>query len=157
MSFTGVAITMAISLPSVDVLQSNYTQSLPSTMACMPTGFRSTRRTKIICTIGPKSSSTEMLGTLAAGGMNVARLNMSHGDHEWHKTVIDRIRKLNKDKGYVHRKHMLAGCLHDSSPIKCIFAMCSYSVAIMMDTEGSEVHLHELKQPYKAEVTPSLA
>ncbi|KAL3148513.1 hypothetical protein ABBQ38_013952 [Trebouxia sp. C0009 RCD-2024] len=89
-------------------------------------GFRSTRRTKIICTIGPKSSSTEMLGTLAAGGMNVARLNMSHGDHEWHKTVINRIRKLNKDNGY--------------------------SVAIMMDTEGSEVHLHELQQPHKAEV-----
>lgn len=70
-------------------------------------GFRSTRRTKIICTIGPKSSSTEMLATLAAGGMNVARLNMSHGDHEWHKTVIDRIRKLNKDNGSVHR-NMLA-------------------------------------------------
>ena len=70
-------------------------------------GFRSTRRTKIICTIGPKSSSTEMLATLAAGGMNVARLNMSHGDHEWHKTVINRIRKLNKDNGYVHAQtHM---------------------------------------------------
>ena len=41
-----------------------------------------------------------MLATLAAGGMNCARLNMSHGDHEWHKTVIDRIRKLNKDNGY---------------------------------------------------------
>lgn len=65
------------------------------------TGFRSTRRTKIICTIGPKSSSEEMLATLAAGGMNCARLNMSHGDHEWHKTVINRIRKLNKDNGYV--------------------------------------------------------
>ena len=43
-----------------------------------------------------------MLATLAAGGMNCARLNMSHGDHEWHKTVIDRIRKLNKDNGYAH-------------------------------------------------------
>lgn len=64
-------------------------------------GFRSTRRTKIICTIGPKSCSTEMLATLAAGGMNCARLNMSHGDHEWHKTVIERIRKLNKDNGCV--------------------------------------------------------
>ena len=42
-----------------------------------------------------------MLATLAAGGMNCARLNMSHGDHEWHKTVIDRIRKLNKDNGCV--------------------------------------------------------
>ena len=62
-------------------------------------GFRSTRRTKIICTIGPNSSSLEMLQTLAESGMNVARLNMGHGTREWHKNVIDRIRKLNQDKG----------------------------------------------------------
>jgi pyruvate kinase len=41
----------------------------------------------------------EMLELLATNGMNVARLNMCHGTHEWHKTVIDRIRKLNEDKG----------------------------------------------------------
>ncbi len=64
-------------------------------------GFRSTRRTKIICTIGPGSSSPEILQTLAEQGMNVARLNMGHGTQDWHKTVIDRIRKLNLDKGYV--------------------------------------------------------
>lgn len=40
-----------------------------------------------------------MLQTLAESGMNVARLNMGHGTREWHKSVIDRIRKLNKDKG----------------------------------------------------------
>ena len=68
-------------------------------IALLVAGFRSTRRTKIICTIGPKSCSTQMLATLAAGGMNCARLNMSHGDHEWHRTVIERIRQLNKDKG----------------------------------------------------------
>lgn len=90
-----------------------------------PPGFRSTRRTKLICTIGPSSCSAEMLETLAAGGMNVARLNMCHGTHEWHKAVIDRIRALNKSKGY--------------------------SVAIMVDTEGSEVHINELEQPLKAE------
>ena len=48
-----------------------------------------------------------MLATLAAGGMNVARLNMSHGDHEWHQTVIERIRKLNKDNGYVLSQDLL--------------------------------------------------
>lgn len=37
-----------------------------------------------------------------------------------------------------------------------MFAVCSYSVAIMMDTEGSEVHLHELQQPHKAEVTSAV-
>ena len=94
-----------------------------------------------------------MLGTLAAGGMNVARLNMSHGDHEWHKTVINRIRKLNKDNGYVHRKPCQLAVYMTKPNTECMFAVCSYSVAIMMDTEGSEVHLHELQQPHKAEVT----
>lgn len=92
-----------------------------------------------------------MLATLAAGGMNVARLNMSHGDHEWHKTVINRIRKLNKDNGLVHT-NMLADCAYDYYQAKHWSAVCSYSVAIMMDTEGSEVHLHEFQQPQKAEV-----
>jgi len=64
-----------------------------------PTGFRSTRRTKIICTIGPASSDAKTLGELAAAGMNVARLNMCHGDHAWHKALIHRIRSLNKEKG----------------------------------------------------------
>lgn len=95
-----------------------------------------------------------MLATLAAGGMNVARLNMSHGDHEWHKTVINRIRKLNKDNGYVQR---LADCAHTHFYNKRCCDACSYSVAIMMDTEGSEVHLHEFQQPQKAEVRPSPA
>ena len=36
---------------------------------------------------------------MAVNGMNVARLNMSHGTHEWHSSVIERIRKLNKTKG----------------------------------------------------------
>ena len=40
---------------------------------------------------------------MAVNGMNVARLNMSHGTHEWHSSVIERIRKLNKTKGCVLR------------------------------------------------------
>lgn len=48
-------------------------------------GFRSTRRTKIICTIGPATSSYEQIKNLAKEGMNVARLNMCHGTHEWHR------------------------------------------------------------------------
>jgi len=88
-------------------------------------GPRSTRRTKLICTIGPASRSKEMLATLAANGMNVARLNMCHGSQESHRETIQNIRQLNKDKGY--------------------------SVAIMVDTEGSEVHTNELEKPIKAE------
>ena len=62
-------------------------------------GPRSTRRTKLICTIGPASRSTEMLATLAANGMNVARLNMCHGSQASHRRTIQNIRQLNKDKG----------------------------------------------------------
>ncbi|CAN1279812.1 Pyruvate kinase isozyme A, chloroplastic [Linum perenne] len=50
--------------------------------------------------------------------MNVARINMCHGTREWHKRVIERVRKLNEEKGY--------------------------AVAIMMDTEGSEIHMGDL-------------
>ena len=45
-------------------------------------------RTKIICTIGPVSESYEMLKHMAGAGMNIVRLNMSHGDHTWHQKVI---------------------------------------------------------------------
>ena len=41
-----------------------------------------------------------MLEALAVGGMNVARLNLAHGGHEYHQAVVARIRQLNKDKGY---------------------------------------------------------
>ncbi|KAL5702155.1 pyruvate kinase [Ranunculus cassubicifolius] len=78
-------------------------------------GFRSTRRTKLVCTIGPATCGFEQLESLAVGGMNVARLNMCHGTREWHKGVIENVRKLNEEKGY--------------------------AVAIMMDTEGSEIHM----------------
>lgn len=81
-------------------------------------GFRSTRRTKLICTIGPATCGFEQLEALAVGGMNVARINMCHGTLEWHKMVIDRVRRLNEEKGF--------------------------AVAIMMDTEGSEIHMGDL-------------
>ena len=54
------------------------------------------RKTKIICTIGPVTDNIEMLSRLVAAGMNVVRLNMSHGTHESHAHVISAINKLNK-------------------------------------------------------------
>jgi pyruvate kinase len=51
------------------------------------------RRTKIVCTIGPACSSVEQLDRLAAAGMDVARLNFSHGTHTEHAEVIRRIRE----------------------------------------------------------------
>ena len=53
-------------------------------------------KTKIICTIGPETESFEMLQRMAGSGMNIARLNMSHGDHDWHKHVIKLIKTLNR-------------------------------------------------------------
>lgn len=63
------------------------------------TGYRSTRRTKLVCTIGPSSCSYEVLSQLALNGMNVARLNMTHGSHAWHSDVVAKIRRLNREKG----------------------------------------------------------
>ncbi|MAJ87821.1 MAG: pyruvate kinase [Cellvibrionales bacterium TMED148] len=71
------------------------------------------RKTKIICTIGPATESFEMLEHLAGAGMNIARLNMSHGDHKSHALVIKYIRTLNK--------------------------RLKYPIAIMLDTQGPEI------------------
>lgn len=53
------------------------------------------RKTKIVCTIGPSTSSREMIWKLAETGMNVARLNMSHGDHASHQKTIDIVKEYN--------------------------------------------------------------
>ena len=52
------------------------------------------RRAKIVCTIGPASHTEEMIRELMLRGMNVARLNFSHGSHEDHARVIRRLRKV---------------------------------------------------------------
>ncbi|KAJ1288012.1 hypothetical protein BS78_02G055700 [Paspalum vaginatum] len=81
-------------------------------------GFRSTRRTKLVCTVGPATAAPDQLEALAVGGMNVARLNMCHGDRDWHRAAIRAVRRLNDEKGF--------------------------AVAVMMDTEGSEIHMGDL-------------
>jgi len=48
-----------------------------------------------VCTIGPSTSTPEMIHKLAEEGMNVARMNMSHGDHASHKKVIDLVKEYN--------------------------------------------------------------
>lgn len=79
-------------------------------MDAVPTQFRSSllklpedaevaqlgvRHTKIITTIGPSSCDYEGLLRLAAGGMNIARLNLCHGDYDWHRNVIKHIHQIN--------------------------------------------------------------
>jgi pyruvate kinase len=71
------------------------------------------RKTKIICTIGPATSSPEMIKSLAEAGMNIARLNMSHGDHKFHGEIIKRIKNVNKT--------------------------LKYPIGILLDTQGPEI------------------
>lgn len=57
------------------------------------------RRTKIVCTIGPASSSARVLREMVERGMDVARLNFSHGTREEHREVIRTIRQISREKG----------------------------------------------------------
>ena len=63
------------------------------------TALPSTRRAKIVCTIGPASNSEEMMRELMLRGMDVARLNFSHGTHQEHAAVIQRLRKVAAELG----------------------------------------------------------
>ena len=77
------------------------------------------RKTKIVCTIGPASESEEMLEKLMNAGMNVARLNFSHGSHEEHKARIDTIRKVAK--------------------------RLNKTFGLLLDTKGPEIRTHNMK------------
>jgi pyruvate kinase len=57
------------------------------------------RRTKIVCTIGPSTDSAEKIRDLILAGMDVARLNFAHGDHESHRNTLRVIRRVSKDLG----------------------------------------------------------
>ncbi|XP_062073698.1 pyruvate kinase isozyme G, chloroplastic isoform X1 [Humulus lupulus] len=86
----------------------------------------SRRKTKIVCTIGPSTSTREMIWKLAETGMNVARLNMSHGDHSSHQKTIDLVKEYNSQ-------------------------FDDKVVAIMLDTKGPEVRSGDLPQPIMLE------
>lgn len=58
------------------------------------------RRTKIVCTIGPSTNSLEAIVDLLLHGMNVARINCSHGSHEVHARSIKYIRQASREHGY---------------------------------------------------------
>ena len=77
------------------------------------------RKTKIVCTIGPASESPEILEALIESGMNVARLNFSHGNHEEHAERIKRIRQASEKTGKI--------------------------VGILLDTKGPEIRTHKME------------
>ncbi|CAD5171437.1 unnamed protein product, partial [Musa acuminata subsp. malaccensis] len=53
------------------------------------------RKTKTVCTIGPSCNTLDLIWKLAEAGMNVASLNMSHGDRESHQRIIDLVKEYN--------------------------------------------------------------
>src|SRR4051812_42483003 len=84
------------------------------------------RKTKIIATLGPASDSPEMIARLIAAGMNIARLNMSHGTPEWVRRTVSALRDAAQARG-VH-------------------------LGILMDTQGPAVRTGDL--PAALELTP---
>ncbi|NGX59765.1 MAG: Pyruvate kinase [Chlamydiae bacterium] len=82
-------------------------------------------RTKIICTIGPSVNSYEKILELIDAGMNVARLNFSHGTHAKHKKTIDYLKKAREEK--------------------------EVPLAIMLDTKGPEIRVGVLESPISIE------
>ena len=57
------------------------------------------KSTKIVCTIGPASQDEKTMQRLVEAGMDIARMNMSHGSYDFHKLTIDNIRKVSKTTG----------------------------------------------------------
>lgn len=80
------------------------------------------KRTKIIATVGPASDSLEKIIELIRAGVNVFRLNFSHGTHEYHKEVLDRIREAEKQTGLI--------------------------TGVMQDISGPKIRVGHLKKPF---------
>ena len=77
------------------------------------------RRTKILCTIGPASESPEIIKKMLLAGMNVARLNFSHGSHEEQRRRIETLRS--------------------------VAAQLDYPLGILLDTRGPEIRIGTFK------------
>ena len=78
---------------SVDSLEESLEDEGPPLLEM--TGLNK-RKTKMVCTIGPGTSDRTNLFALADAGMDVARLNMSHGDHTSHKEVVELIKEYKR-------------------------------------------------------------
>ncbi len=82
-----------------------------------------TKKTKIVCTMGPATEDENVLRELIKAGMNVARFNFSHGSHDYHRAGVERVRRVSKELGM--------------------------PVAIMLDTKGPEVRTGVLENGEK--------
>ncbi|HVW26318.1 MAG TPA: pyruvate kinase [Polyangiaceae bacterium] len=87
---------------------------------------RQFRHTKIICTIGPACDTSHTLKRMAMAGMNIARLNFSHGDHESHLMAVRRIKSLNQK--------------------------LNHPISILVDLQGPEIRTGELQNALELKV-----
>lgn len=90
------------------------------------------RKTKIVATIGPASNTKEVFNTLADSGINVVRLNMSHGDHTSHMEVVKLVREYNASGAKTH------------------------NLAIMLDTKGPEVRSGDVQKPLNLKTSDTI-
>ena len=72
-----------------------------------------TRKTKIVCSIGPACDSDSTIRQMILSGMNIARFNFSHGSYEWHRQAMQKVRQISTELGI--------------------------PVAILLDTKGPEI------------------
>lgn len=84
------------------------------------------KKTKIVCTMGPATEDEEVLRQLILHGMNVARFNFSHGSHQYHRSMIEKVRRLSSELGI--------------------------PVAILLDTKGPEIRTGLLEDGKKVTV-----
>ena len=84
------------------------------------------KRTKIICTLGPASNNRETLKGLMENGMDIARFNFSHGDHEEQKGRVDMIKELREE--------------------------LDMPIAMLLDTKGPEIRTRLLKDGQKVKL-----
>lgn len=87
------------------------------------------RKTKIVCTLGPASTSYDQIKKMALAGMNVARINMSHGTYEEHQVRVDNVKKVRRNLGV--------------------------PIPIMVDTKGPEIRIGTFENG-KIEVTEGM-
>ena len=81
------------------------------------------RKTKIVCTMGPACRNINTLREMVKAGMSVARLNFSHGDHEYHRGTIEMLRQVREEMGV--------------------------PLAILLDTKGPEIRLRNFKHGHE--------
>src|SRR5574344_1202346 len=84
------------------------------------------RKTKIVCSMGPTTASDDIVERLIFAGMNIARFNFSHGDHESHRIAMDRVRRMSEKTGI--------------------------PVALLLDTKGPEIRTGVVANDGKIEI-----